>query len=121
MSTQTSNNVAFRLPEDHLRELNRLAAKRNQSKGRLAKDIVMRALMDLGPFDELNHRLGAIERLLEHIVQQSERLKDIEASINMLRTSLATATTRLLVEATQTDLKEAVAWIKHTFAVEEDA
>lgn len=120
MSTQTSNNVAFRLPEDHLRELNRLAAKRNKSKGQLAKDIVMRALMDLSHFDELNHRLGAIERLLEHLVQQSERLQGVEASIHMLRASLATATTRLLVEATQTDLRDAVAWIKDTFAVKEE-
>ena len=46
MNTDSKNNVAFRLPEDHLRELNRLTADRDQSKGRVAKEIVTAALVD---------------------------------------------------------------------------
>ena len=121
VKTENKNNSAFRLPKDHLRELDRLAANRNQSKGRLAKDIVMSALMDFSRFDELAHRLTVIDRTLRHLVEKSERLKTIEAAVDRLRASLATAVTRLLVETTQADSQEVVAWTKATFGVEEDA
>jgi len=121
VSSQNGNNVAFRLPESHVHELNRLADQRGQSKGRLAKDIVMGALMDFGRFDEVNHRLGVIERALEHIIQRLDGLSAVENAIGRTHASLAMAMTRLLVEAAGADLAEAVAWSKEAFGVEEES
>lgn len=121
MSSQLDNSVAFRLPDSHLRELNRLAHQRGQSKGRLAKDIVMGALMDFGRFDEVNHRLGVIERALEHLIQRMEGLDAVEKAIGETRASLAMAMTRLFFESTGADLTEAIAWSKEAFKVEEES
>ena len=119
MSSSTSNNVAFRLPESHLQELSRLAKTRKQSKGRLAKDIVMAALMDFSRFDELGHQLGTVDRMVRHLVERLESLESIEAGLYQLKATLAAVTTRLLVDGSQVDLEEAVAWTKETFGVEE--
>ena len=120
MNSNENNNVAFRLPKQHIRELNRIAEKRKQSKGRLAKEIVMASLMDFGRFDELTHQLRVMERALRHLVEQSERLSLVEAAVDGLRASLATVTTRLLVDGSQIDVEEAIAWAKQTFGVEEE-
>ena len=120
MNGNANNNVAFRLPDEPMRELNRLAATHKQSQGRLAKNMVIASIMDFSRFDEMNHRLNVIERALQHLVEQSERLAIVEAAVDRLRASLATVTTRLLVESSQTELDEAVSWTKQTFGVEED-
>ena len=121
MNSHAQNNVAFRLPDDHLRELNRVAAQRGHSRGRLAKDIVMAALMDFSRFDELNHRLTVVERALEHLMQQLDGLTTMQAGIDQLRASLAMVATRLLVESAHVELEDAVAWTKEAFAVEEES
>jgi len=121
VNTSNSNNVAFRLPEDHIRELNRLAAARGQSKGRLAKDIVTAAMLDFDRFDELNHRLGVVERALHHLIEQFERLDAMQAAVDQLRASVAATTSRLLVEAAHVDFEEAVAWTQETYGVRENA
>ena len=121
VNTSKNNNVAFRLPEDHLRELNRLAAKRGQSKGRLAKDIVTAAMMDFDRFDELSHRLGVVERGIKHLIEQLDRLDALQAAVDQSRASSAAATSRLLVDAGNVDFEEAIAWTKETFGVREDS
>jgi hypothetical protein len=121
VNSHANNNVAFRLPDDHLRELNRVAAQRGHSRGRLAKEIVMAALMDFSRFDELNHRLTVVERALEHLIQLLDRLDPMQAGIDQLRASLAMVATRLLVESAHVELEDAVAWTKEAFAVEEES
>ena len=120
MNTSKNNNVAFRLPEDHMRELNRLATERGQSKGRLAKDIVTAAMMDFDRFDELSHRLGVVERGIGHLIEQFDRLDAMQAAVDQLRASSAAATARLLVNMGNVDIEEAIAWTKETFGVRED-
>ena len=121
MNKHANNNVAFRLPEDHLRELDRVAAQRGHSRGRLAKDIVMAALMDFSRFDELNHRLTVVERALEHLIQQLDSLTALRGGVNQLRAAMAPMFTRLLVEGAHAELEDAVAWTKEAFAVEEES
>ena len=113
-----NNNVGFRLPEDHLRELNRLAAQRGQSKGRLAKEIVTAALFDFGRFDELDHRLGVIEKDVHHLVEQSYQLKAIQAAISELKSSIATAVSRLLIDAAHVEVDQAISWTESAFNME---
>jgi len=120
VSSEKNNNVAFRLPEDHLRELNRLAAQRGQSKGRVAKNIVTAALLDFSRFDEMGHRLQVIERSVAHLLQSFERLEDLRSAIDQLRAASAAATSRLLIDVAHADLDEAIAWTKETFAVSEE-
>ena len=119
-NSERTNNVAFRLPEDHLRELDRLAAKRGYSKGRLAKEIVMSQLMDFSRFDELSHRLGLLERGLSHVIERLERLEPIQRAVDLLRGGVAGATARLLVEVGRAEFEEAIAWTKVTFGVGEE-
>ncbi|MCH8868267.1 MAG: hypothetical protein IIC85_01020 [Chloroflexi bacterium] len=119
MNSENENGVGFRLPEDHLLELNRLAAQRGQSRRRLAKEIVTAALMDYGRFDELGHRLGVIERAVHHLVEQFDRLESVPEYIDTLRASTATAVSRILVAGgAQVDFDEAIAWTAETFSVE---
>lgn len=120
MDTSKNNNIAFRLPQDHLRELNRLAAERGQSKGRLAKDIVTAAMLDFDRFDELSHRLGVVERAIQHLIEQFKRLDAMQAAVDQLRAAQAAATSRLLVEAAHVDFEEAIAWTQETYGVREN-
>ena len=120
MSSEKNNNVAFRLPADHFRELTRLAAEHGQSKGRLAKNIVTAALLDFSRFDEIDHRLQVIDRILAHLVETLGRLDDLRVATDQLRAASAAATSRLLIDVAHVDLEEAVAWTKETFAVSEE-
>ena len=117
MSSEKNNNVAFRLPVDHFRELTRLAVERGQSKGRLAKNLVTAALLDFSRFDEIDHRLQGIEGSLAHLQESLGRLEDLRVALDQLRAAAAAATSRLLIDVANVDLEEAVAWTQETFAV----
>jgi hypothetical protein len=115
-----SNNIAFRLPDDHLRALSQAAAKHGKSKGRLAKEIITLALMDFSRFDSLDIRLSAIERALDHLIGRIDGVDSVQEDVGQLRASMAMSFTRLLVEAGGTEMSEAVAWAKETFNVKEE-
>ncbi|MDC0935062.1 hypothetical protein OAS39_02165 [Pirellulales bacterium] len=119
MNTTNSNNIAFRLPADHLRKLDELAATRGQSTGKLAKEIVIAALMNFSRFDEMGHRLGVVERALEHLVERAEDTSAVQTGVDQLRASLATAVSRLLIETGRVDGAEAISWTEEIFNVRE--
>ncbi len=119
MNKQSNNAVAFRLPQDHARELRRLAALRGESVGKLAQTIVTAAIVDYSRFDEISHQLRDAKRGLEFLVKRSDDLAALQQSLDELRASLATVTTRLLVETGRVPLEDAVAWTQETFQLSE--
>ena len=119
MNTTPPNNIAFRLPDDHLRQLRELAGTHGQSKGKLAKEIVTAALMNFSRFDELSHRLGVVERALEHLIERTDGIDALQAGLDELRASLATAVSRLLIETGRVESAEAVTWTQEIFNVRE--
>ena len=128
MNTKTNNNlVSFRLPVEHLRELNRLAAASGKTTGPFVRDIVTSHLMDFGKLQEINHRVANIERTGDFLTEQLEQLqhqqnaatKEVATAVNELRASLASATVRLLIDLAQMPCEEAIEWAKTIFNVEQ--
>lgn len=120
----TDNNIAFRLPEDHLRELNRISGERGQSRGVVAKQMVMDALHGFSRFDELSHRLANVERILKFMAehpQNEDGSMSLVKAIHELRAMIATAAYRALVELAQIPSDQAAEWVKSTFDVKEDS
>ena len=119
MSTP-SNNIAFRLPDDHLRALTQAAAKHGTTRGRLAKKIVSAAMMEFHQLDEISHRLSVIERALEHVIGRLDVVDTQQEATGQLRAAMAMSITRLLIEAAGAEMSDAVSWTKEVFGVEEE-
>lgn len=116
----SDNTVTFRLPEDSMRELNRLCAAQGKSRGLLAKEMVLAALAGFSRFDDLDVRLTTIDRRLESLMGAVHRRQTGDDSMNELRSVMATASYLALVRFGRLSEEEAAQWVQDAFGVREE-
>ncbi len=121
-----TKQIGFRLPREHDRALSVAAEKRGTSSGLYAREVVLAHLSGFSQFDEINYRLGTIERSVVGLTREFEELRETSQlrqsnrEIGELRASLATAAFRFLTEFGGSDSESATEWVVSTFGVSEE-
>lgn len=98
MGKDVSSTIAFRLPGEHLRALNRHALALGRSPHQLARELVEQALIEAEECGEIGSPLSIVR-----------------LGLRLLREDMATMAKALLIKAGKVDPERADAWVRENF------